>query len=181
MFKPCRIRLIITNLITNLITTRIIIGIRRCHSPLAGAEGIMEAAGMEAAGMVAAGMAVDMAVAGMAVDMAVAGMAVELVEAGTVAAAMAAAEKFVNDGGQIHLFEPLEPRFDPGLAGLVNCVCRCSIFLPRPFFERRQRTAGMQDACKLAQCVTGATSLASCRPNSMRRWRWRRAGSRKAG
>src|ERR1019366_2790016 len=101
MFKPCRIRLIITNLITNLITTRIIIGIRRCHSPLAGAEGIMEAAGMAVGGtavdMAVAGTAVDMAEAGAVADMAEAGMAVELVEAGTVAAGMAAAEKFVSD------------------------------------------------------------------------------------
>jgi hypothetical protein len=139
-------RLIIISLITT--TTRIIIGIRRCHFPLAGAEGIMEAAGA-VAGMEEAGMAVDMAEAG---TVAV-GMAVDMAEAGTVAVGMAAAEKFVSDGGQIHLFEPLEPRFDPGLAGRVNCVCSCSIFPPSPFFERRQRTAGMQDACKLAQCV----------------------------
>jgi hypothetical protein len=37
MFKPCRIRLIITNLITSLITTRIMRGIHRCHFPSAGA------------------------------------------------------------------------------------------------------------------------------------------------
>jgi hypothetical protein len=56
-----------------------------------------------------------------------AGMAVDMAEVGTVAAGMAAAEKFVSDGGQIHLFEPLEPRLDPGSAGCVNYVPGCLI------------------------------------------------------
>src|ERR1035437_685591 len=38
MFKPCRIRLIITNLIT----TRITPGIHRCHFPSAGAVGMVD-------------------------------------------------------------------------------------------------------------------------------------------
>src|ERR1035437_412608 len=37
MFKPCRIRLIITNLIT----TRITLGIHRCHFPSAGSVGMV--------------------------------------------------------------------------------------------------------------------------------------------
>src|ERR1035441_1140876 len=119
MFKPCRIRLIITNLITNLITTRLIIGIRRCHFPLAGAEDMAEAGAV--ADMAEAGAGGGMAgggaggglggEGGAVADMGEGGAGADMAEAGMVAAGMAAAEKFVNDGGQIHLFEPLEPRF----------------------------------------------------------------------
>jgi hypothetical protein len=46
---------------------------------------------------------------------------------------MAAAEKFVSDGGQIYLFEPLEPRFD--LAWLaVSTAFADAQFFPRAIF-----------------------------------------------
>jgi hypothetical protein len=65
MFKPCRIRLIITNLITNLITTRLMLGIHRCHFPSAGVEAGVVEAGAEA-GVVEVGMVAGLLEAGTA-------------------------------------------------------------------------------------------------------------------
>jgi hypothetical protein len=107
MFKPCRIRLIITNLIT----TRITLGIHRCHFPSAGSVGMVaievamgadiEVAMAIVVGMVAIG--VDKAADGTAAvkeeDRMVAGLVAGTVagkaEVGTVAGT---AEKMLNVG-----------------------------------------------------------------------------------
>jgi hypothetical protein len=59
-----------------------------------------------------------------------AGTAAGMVEVGTAAGTT---EKFISDGDRIHLFEPLEPRLDPGSAGCVNYV-RGGLISPRANF-----------------------------------------------
>jgi hypothetical protein len=105
MFKPCRLRLIITSLIT----TRIMLGIRRCHFPLAGVEGIIVADGMVVV-TVADGMAAVMAAAFTAVE--VDGMAADKAVAFTAAGT---AEKFVSAGNRLQLFEPFNLGSDRAL------------------------------------------------------------------
>src|ERR1035437_2537487 len=86
MFKPCRIRLIITNLIT----TRIEPGIHRCHFPSAGSVGMVAIGVAMGADGTAAVKEEDRMVAGL-----VAGTVAGKAEVDTVAGT---AEKMLNVG-----------------------------------------------------------------------------------